>query len=318
MSERPIRRFFEGDLAQLRSFYYAAQLNSFTRAAEQTATTQPRISTHVKQLEALTGHVLFTRNARGVALTPAGQALLNLVQPFVEAIDQLPERLDEQLAEHGSDEVRLAAGHELLLHLAGPVLQAYRAANPNVRLVVYGSVRRQTQEMVANDEVDFGIASVSGLSHDLTFEHILTDELVLICPPEHPLASRRNVRLADIAQYPVLMPDPESSTRAFVEEAFAQSNLELRVAMELERWHVIREFVALGQGIALVPRFSVAEQPDRLVILPVRDSLPVLSYGIVTRRGHYLSPPVRSLIEAIRLRGERLASAGSPIKHQGR
>ncbi len=306
MSERPSRRFFEGDLPQLRSFCYAAQLQSFTRAAEQTATTQPTISTHVKLLERLTGHILFERHARGVNLTPAGQALLDLVQPFVEAIDQLPERLEEQLTERGSEEVRLAAGQELLLHLAGPVLQEYRSSHPNVRLVVYSSVRGETQEMVANDEVDFGISSRSGVSRGLTFEHILSDELVLICPLQHPLASKPVVRLADIAKFPVLMPDPESSTRAFVEEAFARSNLELRVAMELERWQVIREFVTLDQGVALVPRFSVAGDTDKLAVRPVRDGLPTLSYGIVTRKGHYLSRPARDLIKAIRLRSEVL------------
>ncbi len=308
-------QFFPGDLAQLRSFYYAAVYRSFTRAAEQLLTTQPSISTHIKSLEQLMGRPLFLRHARGATLTEAGEALFDLVEPLVEGIDQLQGSLSDRL---GSDvqEVRLAAGHELLLHLAGPALQVYRERHPDVRLVVYSSTRGQTEDMVAADEIDFGITSGPITSPYLTFEPVLNDELILICPLDHPLAQRSIVSIADVAPYPMLMAAPESSARAAIEAAIARTGRELRVAMELERWHMIKEFVALGQGIALVPSFTVAGEGDRLALRPVRGGLPPLLYGILTRRGRHLPAPVRNLIEAISEKGGSLEVRGSgPLKH---
>jgi LysR family nitrogen assimilation transcriptional regulator len=307
---------FPGDLNQLRSLYYAAFQHSFTRAAEQLTTTQPSVSTHIKSLEGLIGQTLFARHARGVSLTEAGQALFELVEPLIEGVDQLQGRLSDRLGDAGVQEVRLAAGHELLLHLAGPALRSFRETHPDVRLVVFSSDRGQTLEMVASHEVDFGIASSVDPSGEVVFEHILSDELFLICSPEHPLAQHQSVTIADVAPYPLLMPNPASSARVAIEAAAAQAGKQLRVAMELERWHVIKEFVALDQGVAFVPGFSVAADADRLAIRRVRSGLPPLAYGIVTRRGRHLPLTVRHLIEAIRAEGGRFqAGEQVPVRH---
>lgn len=301
VSSRP-GSFFEGDLQQLRCFYYAATYRSFTRAAEHLSTGQPSVSNHIKLLERLLGVTLFHRHRRGVALTDEGQVLFDLVSPLVEGVDRLADELDERARALVDQEVRLAAGQELLLHLIGPILRAYRRRHPALRLVVYSRVRQQVYDMVASDEVDFGIAARAGLPPGLEFEEVLADELVLILPRRHELAGREAVALRDIARYPLLMPDRASSTRRIIEQAFAQSGLELQVAMELERWHVIKEFVALDQGIALVPSFSIAGDERRLAVRSVQHAFPPLSYGIIRRKGRHLSPLARGLIAAIRER----------------
>ncbi len=298
-----LSRFFQGDLQQLRCFYYAATHRSFTRAADELSTGQPSVSNHIKQLERVLGASLFQRQRRGVELTPAGRALMDLAGPLVEAIDRLPRELAERTASLSVSEVRIAAGQELLLHLLAPVIQTFRRERPDVRLVVYARVRDETQAMVARGNIDFGVAARAGLPPGLAFQEVLADELLLIVPRGHDLANRDEISLADIARHPVLMPDRHSSTRRIIEETFAQAGLELQIAMELERWQVIKEFVALDQGIALVPRFSLGKDHDRFVVRPVRDGFPSLSYGIITRAGAYLSPPARSLIEAIHRRG---------------
>lgn len=298
-----VSRFFEGDLQQLRCFYYAATHRSFTHAADELSTGQPSVSNHIKQLERVLGAPLFQRQRRGVELTTAGRALMDLAGPLVEAIDRLPHELAERTAEVTVSEVRIAAGQELLLHLLAPVIRAFRRENPNIRLIVYARVRGETQAMAARGEIDFGVAARAGLPAGLEFREVLADELSLIVPPGHELADRHDISFADIACHPVLMPDRHSSTRHIIEESFAQAGLELQIAMELERWQVIKEFVALDQGIALVPGFSLGKDHDRFVVRPVRGGFPSLSYGIITRAGAYLSPPARSLIEAIMQRG---------------
>src|SRR3990172_12437804 len=106
-------RFFQGDLQQLRCFYYAGTHRSFTRAAEELATGQPSVSNHIKQLERLLGTALFQRQRRGVELTAAGRALMELAGPLVEAADRLPQELAERTAALTGSEGRIAAGPEI-------------------------------------------------------------------------------------------------------------------------------------------------------------------------------------------------------------
>lgn len=300
-------RFFDGDLQQLRCFYYAATRGSFTRAAEELATGQPSISNHIKQLERVLGATLFHRGGRGVDLTPVGRSLLELTAPLVEGVDRLPMELAERTRSLAVSEVRIAAGQELLLHLLAPVIQSFRREHPEVRLVVYAQVREETQAMAVRGEIDFGVAARAGLLPGLEFREVLSDRLVVITPPDHDLAGARQVTLDEIARHAVLMPDRHSSTRRIIEEAFAEAGLRLQVAMELERWQVIKEFVALGQGIALVPQFSLGRDHPRLTVKAAPPELPRLSYGIVRRAGAYLSPAARTLVEAIRSGSEAAA-----------
>ncbi len=301
-------RFFQGDLQQLRCFYYAGTYRSFTRAAEELATGQPSVSNHIKQLERLLGTVLFQRQRRGVELTAAGRALMELAGPLVEAADRLPQELAERTAALTVSEVRIAAGQELLLHLLAPVIQAFRRQNPNVRLVVYARVRGETQAMAVRGEIDFGVAARAGLPPGLDFQEVLADELLLIVPWDHPLAQGEEASIERIAAHPVLMPDRHSTAWHVIQEAFDQAGLELQVAMELERWQVIKEFVAMGLGIALVPGFSLGDD-SRFAVRRLQPPLPHLSYGIISRSGAYLSPAARSLMGAIR---QQRASASPP------
>ncbi len=201
--------------------------------------------------------------------------------------------------------MRLAAGQELLLHLVAPVLKPFRERYPDVRVIVTSRVRQQTYEMVANDAVDFGISPAADIPPNLVFEPVLNDELVLIVAPGHELEHRASIGLADVAAYPILLPDAASSTRHVIEGLFESQRLSFRVSMELERWHVIREFVALGQGIAIVPRFTTSGDEQRVVIRSLTPSLPGLAYGFVSRRGRRLPAAGRHLMTAI---GERHAA----------
>lgn len=308
-SPRPGWSFFEGDLEQLRCFYYAALYRSFTRAAERLSTGQPTVSNRIKQLERLLGVRLFRRERRGVALTPDGLSLLDLAGPVVEGADGLTAELARRRGVETA-EVQLAAGQELLLHLAAPALRAYQRSHPDVRLVAHSRLREQVFDMVERDEVDFGIAGQGGVPANLAFTEVLADELVLIAPRRHELASLNDVDLSDVARYPVLMPDRASSTRQLIEGAFADAGLSLNVPMELERWHVIKEFVALDFGVSIVPRFSVAGDERRLAIRPVRRRFAPLSYGTVTRKGRRITGHAKELIDLVTEQARSASAAG--------
>ena len=293
-------RLFEPSIHQLRSFYYSAMYGNFTRAAQALSTGQPSVSNHVKELERALGARLFERRPRGVGLTPEGEILLELVGDLVERADRLKDEFGERCNRIASNQVRLVASQQLLLNLLAPVLKRYQKANPSVQVIVHNRARPEVFAMVASGEAELGVAARADLPPGLAFDEILVDELVLIAPPDHPLARQAEVSLADIARHPQLLPDRRSSTREVVKEIFASQGLELKIGMELERWEVIKEFVAAGLGVALVPSFCISGNDTRLAVKCVGEYFPRRSYGIVTRQGQYLAPAARTLAEAIK------------------
>jgi DNA-binding transcriptional LysR family regulator len=289
----------DGSLDRLRCFYYAAVFRSFTRCADHLGFSQPSVSKHIRAIEHSVGASLFVRGRRETALTDAGTVLFELLEPVLEGLDALPATLRERLAVEAPVEVRLVAGQELLLNMVRPALEAFRQSNPDVRVVIYCREREGTLSLAASGAVDFGIAAGRTVPADLEFEPVMEDELVLIAPREHDLARRPSVKLADIAKHPLLVTNAASTTRATIEDCLAREHLEVKVGMELERWHVIKEFVAAGQGIAVVPRFTVQQDEDRIAIRPIRAQLPNLTYGFVRPRGHRPSSAARELMAAI-------------------
>jgi DNA-binding transcriptional LysR family regulator len=286
------------DLEELRCFYYAALHGSFTAAASQLGTGQPTVSRRIKQLETRLGKKLFERRRRGAQPTEDGRVLLNLLGDVVERMDRLPRDFLEQSTRAVAPEVRIAGGQELLLDLVGPALRAFRAQHPDIRIVVSSGIRERVQAQVLEGTVDFGIASRFGLPIGLRFREILQDRLVLITAPGHDLDRRGPVRLGEVSPYPVLLPDRKSSTRQVIEQAFREQGLPVQAAMELERWQVIKAFVGMGFGVAVVPRF-VARGGGGLAVRKIATPLPTLSYGVLTRHGGYLSPAARELVDTL-------------------
>lgn len=293
-------RLFEPSIHQLRSFYYAATYGNFTRAANALSTGQPSVSSHIKDLERALGARLFERRPRGVGLTSEGQILLELLGDLVERVDRLKDEFDERCNRIAGSEVRLVASQQLLLNLLAAVLKRYQNQNPSVRIIVHNRPRLEVFAMVAAGEVDLGVAARAGLPPGLAFDQILVDELVLIAPPDHRLAQQAEVSLKDIARHPLLLPDRRSSTREAVKEVFAGQGLEPKIGMELERWEVIKQFVAAGLGVALVPGFCVSADASGLTVKRVGEHFPRRSYGILTRRGQHLAPAARALATAIK------------------
>ena len=271
---------------------------------------QPAVSRRIRELEEMLGHPLFARlgGPRGVVLTPAGEKLLALTAGTVEELMRLPERFQEEVSREAPADVKVIGGQQLLLSLLAPALFAYRERRPNVNVTVSSALKPEVLEGVRSGSADVGLTSATRIPPDLAYDEVLSDRLVLIVPGQHELATSRKVTLEQVEPYPVLVPDVHSSTRKLVEEAFRSLDRTMRVGMDLQRWEVIREFVALGLGIAVVPGF-VAQGLPGVIVVEVDFPFPPRSYGILTARTRHLTRPARELIEAVRSQAPTSPSA---------
>ena len=150
-------------------------------------------------------------------------------------------------------------------------------------------------------EVDFGLATLPLLHPQVTTEMLFTREDVVICPPGSPLARESVVSLAQVSPYPLLALARGSTSRQLLEMAFQQAAVPMQVAMNLGSIEVMKRFVAIGLGLAIVPRVAVADEvrTGQVVAVPIH-GLPVREIGLVERTGKRRSAAATTFLQLLR------------------
>ncbi|MBW8850373.1 MAG: LysR family transcriptional regulator [Xanthomonadales bacterium] len=296
-------------LKPLRAFCQVARLGSVSRAAEALYLSQPAITLQLQALERELGVKLFERVGRRLALTREGDALYGLARPLVEGIDRLPDAFREQIKGLDGGELHVAAGSSTILYLLPKIVEAYRRAHPDVRLILHNVTGAGGLDLLRSDGVDLAVGSMLDVPADLDYAPVYRFEPMLIAPRGHPLATQPDLKLEDLSPYGLILPPQRLTTYRLVDLVFQQNRVPYTVALEVGGWEVIKQYVAMGLGISIVTAICLTDADrDRLAIRSLAKYFPSRSYGVVVRKGKYLSQQARDFIELIR--PQMLASRG--------
>ncbi|MEP6634154.1 MAG: LysR family transcriptional regulator [Luteimonas sp.] len=292
---------YKGDrLKPLRAFCQTARLGSVSRAAEALFVSQPAITLQLQALERDLGIRLFERSGRRLVPTREGEALYELARPLVEGIDGLDTAFREQIRGLDGGELHVAAGSSTILYLLPKIVAAFRAARPEVRLILHNVTGAGGLGLLRSDEVDLAVGSMLDTPSDLSYAPIYEFEPMLIVPPGHPLAEKRDLRLEDLSPYGLILPPKRLTTYRLVDLVFQQNRVPYTVALEVGGWEVIKQYVAMGQGISIVTAICLTDADrERLVARSLAKYFPARSYGVVMRKGKYLSPQARAFVDLI-------------------
>src|SRR4030088_1700406 len=188
------------DLRQLRYLVALAEERHFTRAAAREHIAQPALSQQIRRLEDEVGLALVERTTRRVAITDAGELLVGRARRILAELEAADTELQ---ALRGVQTGHVTVGS---LHTMGPVdlslvLSLFHQRHPEVELTVREQSSEELAEMLRVDELDLAFLSVTERieSHGLGLHQLVSEELVVILPPDHPLGRRRRVRMADLA-----------------------------------------------------------------------------------------------------------------------
>lgn len=285
-------------LKQLRAFCHTAQIGSISKAAEKLFLSQPSVSLQIQALERELEISLFERNGPNIKLTPDGEVLYLLAQPLVQGMDTLPEAFAAHCGKLEVGELNIAAGESTILYILPDTMQRFAQDYPGIRLRLHNVTGRDGLAMVRGDEVDFAVGSMLDVPSDILYHPIFTYSPTLITPLDHRLAKQQDVLLEDIAHYGLILPPRHLSTWRIVDLVFSQHNLSYKVALEAGGWEVIKKYVELGLGISIVTDVCLCEQ-DGLARIPLDRFFPKRSYGVVIRRGKFLSPQAKRFIDML-------------------
>ncbi len=302
MAEAKPRFYYKGDrLKPLRAFCQAARLGSVSRAAEALFLSQPAVTLQLQALERDLGVALFERLGRRLSLTREGTALYELARPLVEGLDGLEGEFRNKLKGLDGDELHVAAGSSTILYLLPQLVQAFRAAYPKVQLVLHNVTGKDGLSLLRSDAVDLAVGSMLDVPTDLSYAPVYSFDPMLIMAKGHPLAALKAIKLEDLSPHGLILPPKRLTTWRLVDLVFQQRRVPYTVALEVGGWEVIKQYVAMGMGISIVTGICLTDADrERLEVRNLREYFPPRSYGVVVRKGKYLSPQARAFADLVK------------------
>lgn len=277
-------------LHQLRVFHAVASHGSFARAAEALHLAPPTLSLQVKQLAETVGQPLFEHIGRRIYLTAAGRLLAEAAGDIEERLRRLAEDVAAlQGIEKGS--VRLAI-LTTVKYVVPKLLGGFAAAHPGIDVaMVVGNRDALLQRLAANQD-DLYILGQPPEGWDVQCEPFADNPLVLVAPPDHPLARERAIDPRRLAGEPFILREPGSGTRATMQRFFDGLGIPLRARLEVGSNEAIKQTVAGGLGLAVLSAHTVVAELalGELVQLDVQGFPLLRQWHVVTPRGKRLSP----------------------------
>lgn len=248
------------ELRQLRAFVHVTHAGTFTRAAEELHVAQSAVSQAVARLEAELGFELLRRTSRGVELTEAGEVVFARAREIVASADAIRADLADL---RGLLEGTVALGTMLP---PGPIdlpglLARFHAAHPGITVRVREGSAQEILAAVRRDELDVAFTGVEpeALDDALAGERMLAEELLLITPPDH-----RPLGLADLDGIPFIGYRRGSALRDTIDGALRAAATEPQIVFESDELVSVRELVARGLGVSIVPRSTVDGEGPRV------------------------------------------------------
>ena len=288
------------EIRHLQTFAIAAELESFTRAAESLDLTQAGVSHHVAALEKLLNVSLFERSGRSVILTDAGRRLHDYARRILELVDEASREVGQAQSTIAGT-MRIASSTVPAELLLPDLLAGFHALHPDVRESVTVSDSSAAAEAVESGEADVGFVGELPRLAGLRPQSIASDKLVLVVSPEHPLSRTKRVSLHRLRSEPLIIRELGSGSRRCVDQALEAAGLspgELSIAMETNSNDAIRAAVQRGVGAAFLSSGLVAHEIEqgRLVSIAVTGLRPERQLYLITNPNRTAKPVVREFL----------------------
>lgn len=289
------------DLNDLRLFAFAANEGSLTRAAARQHLSLAAASARIKSLEEQSGLPLLYRQARGVKLTPAGEAFYHHACCVLQQVDQLRADLHEYsggLRGH----VRVFANTTAVTDFLPEVLPGFLNENPRVNVDLHEKPNADIARGVRDGVADIGIVAGHVDTLGLQAIHFSTDRLVLVTSRQHRFAKRKRIAFADILDEDAVGMSQGSTLQAFLGQITERLGKTLKLRIQLSSFDSMCRMIGAGVGVGIVPESAARRHQDsqRLALIELTDAWSVRERHILIRDQHQLPRYAQALIDRLR------------------
>jgi DNA-binding transcriptional LysR family regulator len=260
--------------------------------------TQSAVSQQIAALERESGAVLVQRNARGVRLTEAGEALVRHTDAILARLAEAESEL-EAIAGLRGGRVRMAAFESAGSTLMPLAIADFRCRHPAVELSLTLLEPEDSVPLLKSGELDLALVFESRLCGDedgIRRTHLLEDPMYLVLPADHPLARRRNLRLADLAGEAWIAGPTDCECSRLINRACSGAGYSPRIAFETDDYVAVQGFVAAGVGVSLIAELGLTSVRDDIVVRSLGRETPVRHVYAATLADGYRSPAAAAML----------------------
>ncbi len=286
---------------QCKLFRDIAVARSVSRGAEMNGISQSAASQHIHDLEKRLGVALFDRTTRPMGLTPAGKQYHELCRDVVRREEEFQASL-AVLKMRVEGEVRVASIYSVGISEMSRVQEEFVRRYPGASLHVSYLRPTKIYEAILSDQADLGLVSYPESSKEITVIPWRLEEMCVAVAPSHPLARRQEVEPADLNGCEFIGFDSDLNIRREIDRFFREQDGAIQVVMEFDNIQMVKEAVALGSGISILPARTMQTEIEqgRLVSIPLRAPELRRPVGIVHRRKKSFNKAMTSFVELLR------------------
>lgn len=285
----------------LRIFWSVAKNSSYSRAAEELYVGQSNVSIQVKKLEEELGIDLFEQLGKKIYLTNAGEELFSYANKIFSLAEEANSAIQQLKGLH-SGRLVIGASTTPGIYLLPSVVSSFQMNYPDLDIVLEISNTHKVQEQLLANQLDLGIVGQELVNDQLCIELLHEDELVVIVAPNHPLAKKSCVPLAQILGEHLILREQGSSTRKVVEEKARSLGFDFKSSMQLSGVEAIKRAVAANLGVSIVSRSAIDLEVKAGVIhvLSLDDGRLTRRINLIYHKDKKLSPAAHAFMSYLR------------------
>lgn len=286
-------------LLEIESFLKAVETKNFKLAADKMNISAPAFTRRIQNLENSLGVKLFDRNTRNIELTVTGREFYREVSQWIDGFDHIVAK-SSALQQQRTITVTIACVPSVAYYFLPKYISAFTSKRSNVRINVFDASANDVLIAVSKGEVDFGINFIGNQELDLDFLPIATDQFVLACRQDHPLAQRKRIDWKELEGLKLIGVGKTSGNRVLQDIALANHGVSLALQFEAKHVTTVVGMVEAGIGVAAVPSLAMPALDH-----PVLASVPLVApkitrnIGLIKRKGMALEETAQDFYNAI-------------------
>lgn len=273
---------------------------SFSRAAKLNGVTQSAVSQQLRAMEKHFAVLIVDRSQKQFRLTREGQKLYDSAKEILHRYDKLVSDLQE-MKKVISGTIHISTIYSIGLHELPPYITKFLKDYPSVNVRVEYRRSNLVYEDILHNSVDLGLIAFPSKMRQLDVIPFLEDQLVMICNPDHPLAKKKSVEMADLAEEKFIGFDQDIPTRKATDQMFRDQKVDMEPVMEFDNIETVKRAVEINAGISIVPSATVRQEikQNLLKAIPIKGSNVVRPLAIIHRKGRVLTPAMKKFISTL-------------------
>ena len=287
-------------LENFKIFTDLVESESFSRAAKTNGITQSAVSQQMRAMEKHFNVLIVDRGQKQFRLTREGRKVYESAQQFLRLYDQLSSELQE-MRKVVSGSIHLSSIYSIGLHALPPYIKLFLREFPAVNVRVEYRRSNLVYEDVLHNVVDLGLVAFPIKTRAIEVIPFQQDQLVVICSPAHPLASRREVTVEELSAHKFIGFDQDIPTRKATDQLFREYKIDIAPVMEFDNIETVKRAVEVDAGVALVPETTILQEIKQRTLcrLQLKGRRLVRPLAIIHRKGRVLSPAIKKFIHLL-------------------